>query len=112
MELIPDDANNGEATLIYTYENMPVGSARAKLSKDYIKEHSIKIEIEDTSDVDKKSGDQAGGFSKTAKIVVGVLVIVLAVLVGLFVRVSIIRNRRRKRRRQKHAQMKQIGNQE
>ena len=112
MELIPDDANNGEATLIYTYENMPVGSARAKLSKDYIKEHSIKIEIEDTSDVDKKSGDQAGGFSKTAKIVVGVLVIVLAVLVGLFVRVSIIRNRRRKRRRQKHAQMKQIGKQE
>lgn len=106
MELIPDDANNGEAILIYTYEDMPVGSARAKLSKEYIKEHSIKIEIEDVKSDDKNDAKESG-LSKTAKIVIGVLVFVLVVLVGLFLRVSIIRNRRRKRRRQKRAQMKQ-----
>lgn len=105
MELIPDDANNGEATLIYTYEDMPVGSARVKLSKSYIKEHSIKIEVEDAGDEKKDSKDS--GLSKTVKIIVGVLAVILVALVGLFVRASIIRNRRRRRRRQKHAQMRQ-----
>lgn len=111
MELVPDDANNGEATLIYTYEDMPVGSARAKLSKKYIKKHSIQIEVEDDGDKksDDKAGEEAGGLSQTAKIVLGVLVFVLIVLAGLFVRTTIIRNRRRRRRRQRHAQMRQSG---
>ena len=111
MELVPDNANNGEATLIYTYEDMPVGSARCTLSRKYIREHSIKIEVEE-SDKDKNSKDKEAGLSKQAKIIVGVLAVVLVVLAGLFVRVSIIRNRRRKRRRQKHAQMKQKGKME
>ena len=97
-ELIPDDANNGEATLIYTYEDMPVGSARAKLSKSYIKAHSIQIEVEKSDD--EKSGEKSSGLSKKVKIVLGVLTAVLFVLTGLFIRATIIRNRRRKRRRQ------------
>ena len=112
MELIPDDANNGEATLIYTYEDMPVGSARAKLSKSYIKEHSIKIEVDDSDKNDGKNDAKDGTLSKTVKMIVGVLVFVLVVLVGLFVRASIIRNRRRKRRRQRRAEMRQNGKQE
>ncbi len=32
MEMVPDDDNNGQATLNYTYEGNPVGKARAKLS--------------------------------------------------------------------------------
>lgn len=112
MELIPDDANNGEATLIYTYQDSPVGSARAKLSDDYIKEHSVKIEIEDSEENAKTSNDNKIGLSKNAKIVIGVLVVVLVVLTGVFVRASIIRNRRRRRRRQKHTQMRQNGKQE
>ena len=114
MELVPDDANNGEATLIYTYKDMPVGSARAKLSKEYIKEHSIKIEIKESDDKNDngKNGAKDSGLSKTAKIIIGILTFVLVVLVGLFVRASIIRNRRRKRRRQKHAQARQNGKME
>jgi len=114
MELVPDDANNGEATLIYTYKDMPVGSARAKLSKEYIKEHSIKIEIKESDDKNDngKNGAKDSGLSKTAKIIIGILTFVLVVLVGLFVRASIIRNRRRKRRREKHAQMRQNGKHE
>lgn len=106
MELVPDDANNGEATLVYTYEDMPVGNVRAKLSKDYIKEHSVQIEVADSEKSSKKNAE-SDDLPKTAKIIVGVLVFVLVILVGLFARASIIRSRRRRRRRQKHAQMKQ-----
>lgn len=112
MEMIPDNANNGEATLIYTYKDMPVGSARAKLSDSYIKEHSIKIEVEGSDDEKSDIKAEDNGCSKTAKIVVGVLVFILVVLIGLFMRASIIRSRRRSRRRKKHAQMKQNGRQE
>lgn len=107
MEMIPDDSNNGEATLIYTYEDVPVGSARAKLSKAYLKEHSIKIvESDDNNDKKSKSAESesADGLSEKAKIVVGCLVVVLVVLVGLFLRASMIRNRKRRRRRQRMAQ--------
>ena len=105
MELVPDDANNGEATLIYTYEDMPVGSVRAKLSKAYLKEHSIKIE-ESKDDAGETGDKDSTGISKAVKIMIGVLAVVLVVLVGLFVRVSIIRNRRRRRRRQRRMQMR------
>lgn len=106
MELIPDEANNGEATLVYTYEDMPVGSARCTLSKKYIRQNSIKIEKKEADD---KSEAKEKGISKIAKIVMGILITVLVVFVGLFVRISIIRNRRRRRRRKRHAQMRQKG---
>jgi len=98
MELVPDDANNGEATLLYYYEDMPVGSARAKLSKAYLKEHSIKIETTSETKTEKKDG-----LPKIAKIIIGCLAVVLIVFVCLFVRAIVIRNRRRRRRRQMRA---------
>ena len=107
MELVPDEANNGEATLFYTYNDMPVGSARAKLSKSYIKEHSIQIEVEDSTDTKNAAKNKESGLSRMVKIVVGVLAVILVVLVGLFIRAAVIRNRKRKRRRQRRAQMRQ-----
>lgn len=101
MELVPDDANNGEATLIYTYEDMPVGSARCTLSKKYIRQNSIKIEKTKSDD---KS--ESKGVPGLIKVMIGILIVLLTVFAGLFVRASIIRNRRRKRRRQMRAQMK------
>lgn len=103
MEFIPDDANNGEATLIYTYEDMPVGSARCTLSQQYIKEHSI--QIEKTGEDKKENKDETT--PKNMKVILGVLIVILCVFIGLFIRVSIIRNRRRKRRRQRMAQKRQ-----
>ena len=107
MELVPDEANNGEATLIYTYEDMPVGSARAKLSNTYIKQHSIQIEETNSADTKSEKNSSDAGLSKRAKIVVGVLTVVLVVLVGLFIRAAVVRSRKRKRRRQRRAQMRQ-----
>ena len=103
MEFVPDDANNGQVTLYYTYNDMPVGSARATMSKSYIKEHSIKIEVEESDDkqVSKKNDSKESGLSKLLKIVVGVLTFLLAVLIGLFIRAVVIRNRKRRRRRQR-----------
>ena len=97
MEMVLDDANNGKATLYYTYEDTPVGSARVKLSESYLKEHSIKIEIED----DEKNTEKKEGFvlSKKVKIIViGVLSVILIICI-LLMRAIIIRNRRRRRRR-------------
>ena len=104
MELVPDNANNGEATLLYTYNDMPVGNARAKLSKSYIKAHSV--QIEGTKEVEDKSDEEAKkvSLSKKAKITIWVLAVVLFILTGLFIRATIIRNRRRRRRRQRMAQ--------
>ena len=102
MKLIPDDSNNGEATLKYTYQEVPVGSARAKLSASYLKQHSIQIEEPKEAKKETKQG-----MPKTTKIILVILCAVLLILVVLFVRASIIRSRRRRRRRQRRAQMKQ-----
>ena len=74
MELVPDDANDGKATLNYTYEGNLVGKARVKLSDQYINEHK-------------------------AKIVLAGLCVVWVVLVILFVRTILKRKRRRKQHR-------------
>ena len=106
MEFIPDDANNGQATLRYTYKDMPVGSARAMMSKSYIKENSITIEIEDAKDdkSEDKSDAKKTGLSQATKIIVGALSVVLLILVGLFIRASVIRSRKRRRHRQRMQQ--------
>lgn len=93
MKFVPDDSNNGEATLIYTYNDTPVGSARAKLSESYIKEHSIVIE--GTEPVKKESQE----LSKRVKIILICILVVLVIFGLLILRVIIIRNRRRRRRR-------------
>lgn len=94
MEMVPDETNNDEATLLYTYGDMPVGSARVKLSESYIKANSVQIEGEKSV---KEEPEQ--GMSKGTKIVIIILCIVLVVLVVLFIRALIIRSRKRSHRR-------------
>ncbi len=95
MEFVPDEANNGEATLLYTYKDVPVGSARATLSKAYIKEHSIKIEVPE----EKKEVKEKTGIPKIIKVLLGCLLVLFVLFLLLFVRALYIRNRRRRRRR-------------
>lgn len=95
MELVPDDANDGKATLNYTYEGNLVGKARAKLSDQYINEHKAKIEKLDTG-ADDRDGQDRG---MVEKIVLAGLCVVWVVLVILFVRTILKRKRRRKQHR-------------
>lgn len=95
MELVPDDANDGKATLNYTYEGTLVGKARAKLSDQYINEHKAKIEKLDTG-ADDRDGQDRG---MVEKIVLAGLCVVWVVLVILFVRTILKRKRRRKQHR-------------
>lgn len=95
MELVPDDANDGKATLNYTYEGNLVGKARVKLSDQYINEHKAKIEKLDT-DADDRDGQDRG---MVEKIVLAGLCVVWVVLVILFVRTILKRKRRRKQHR-------------
>ena len=95
MELVPDDANDGKATLNYIYEGNLVGKARAKLSDQYINEHKAKIEKLDTG-ADDRDGQDRG---MVEKIVLAGLCVVWVVLVILFVRTILKRKRRRKQHR-------------
>ena len=95
MELVPDDANDGKATLNYTYEGNLVGKARAKLSDQYINEHKAKIEKLDTGANDRDGQDRG----MVEKIVLAGLCVVWVVLVILFVRTILKRKRRRKQHR-------------
>lgn len=94
MEMKLDDANNGKATLYYTYGETPVGSARVKLSESYIKEHSIVIE--DTEPVKKESKQE---LPKRVKMILIAVLAVMIIFGLLIMRTIIIRNRRRRRRR-------------
>ena len=95
MELVPDDANDGKATLNYTYEGNLVGKARVKLSDQYINEHKAKIEKLDTG-ADDRDGQDRG---MVEKIVLAGLCVVWVILVILFVRTILKRKRRRKQHR-------------
>lgn len=95
MELVPDDANDGKATLNYTYEGTLVGKARVKLSDQYISEHKAKIEKLDTG-ADDRDGQDRG---MVEKIVLAGLCVVWVMLVILFVRTILKRKRRRKQHR-------------
>lgn len=95
MELVPDVANDGKATLNYTYEGNLVGKARAKLSDQYINEHKAKIQKLDASDAGKDESKK--GIAEKA--VLAGLCVVWVVLVILFVRTILKRKRRRKQHR-------------
>ena len=95
MELVPDDANDGKATLNYTYEGTFVGTARAKLSDQYINEHKAKIQKLDASDAGKDESKKG----MAEKAVLAGLCVVWVVLVILFVRTILKRKRRRKQHR-------------
>lgn len=63
MTLTPDDTTcetSTEATLEYSYQGQYVGTARAKLSKDYIKAHAVKT-------TKKASGEKGADSDITAK---------------------------------------------
>lgn len=100
MELTPDEKNNGEATLTYTYEGNLMGSARAKLSDSYIEEHSAKIEAKETKTTKSKNNKKTEKSDKDKKILIGA-VILLVVLVAAFLVLLVKRQRRRKRRRRR-----------
>ena len=89
MELVPDDANDGKATLNYTYEGNLVGKARVKLSDQYINEHKAKIQKLDASDAGKDESKKG----MAEKAVLAGLCVVWVVLVILFVRTILKRKR-------------------
>ena len=95
MELVPDDANDGKATLNYIYEGNLVGKARAKLSDQYINEHKAKIQKLDASDAGKDESKKG----MAEKAVLAGLCVVWVILVILFVRTILKRKRRRKQHR-------------
>ena len=98
MEIVPDDKNNGQATLNYTYEGNPVGTARAKLSDSYIQEHTAKIEKLGTN---AAQGENGRGTVET--IVLCGACVLLAVLIVVFIWLILRMKRRKKyRRHMKH----------
>ena len=94
MEIVPDDKNNGQATLNYTYEGNPVGTARAKLSDSYIQEHTAKIEKLGTN---AAQGENGRGPGET--IVLCGACVLLAVLIVAFIWMILRMKRRKKYRR-------------
>lgn len=98
MELIPDEDNHTMATLAYSYEGNPVGTARAALSKSYIKAHEVKKDVK-IEKKDTKTSEKAG-LTKKEKMIVGVLSAILVLLIFTFVVVVIRLNKKLRRLRQ------------
>ena len=96
MKLVPDEGAVKEATLIYSYEGYTVGTARAKLSKAYIKEHSASIKKEASGDKKKSSG-----MSLKKKIFVGAAAVAGILLLAAYIWKRIERKRRRDRKRKR-----------
>ena len=92
---MPDDANDGKATLNYTYEGTFVGTGRAKLSDQYINAHKAKIHKLDT-DADVRNGQDRGMAEKA--VLIGLCVVWVAMVI-LFVRMILQRKRQKKHRR-------------
>ena len=98
MELVPDGGISSEATLQYTYEGNPVGSARCTLSDSYKDEHSAKVTAAKKEKKPKDDGQKKG---KTKKMAVACASVVLAILITIFISVIMRRSRIRKRRRRR-----------
>lgn len=105
MEMKLDKGNAGEATLTYTYEGNVVGSAKAKVSEKYAKEH--RAEIKGQEKKVKKSSDSSTGKSLKQILIIVILAVLLLFLILLFIakirqyRRRLERRRRRRRRRKK-----------
>ena len=105
MKMTVDKKNPEEAVLTYTYEDNLVGSAKAKLSEKYMKEH--KSEIKKMEKKDKKNSDKSQKMSLGKLLIVVGLAVVLLFLLLLFIakirqyRRRLERRRRRRRRRKK-----------
>lgn len=109
MKLKEDKGNKGTATLTYTYEGAYVGSAKAKLSEKYLKEHKIKVEKSEKETKTEKKGLKN-------KVIKPVLVVILLILIILFVlnvrkeRMRIERLRRKRARQRRHQQKEEEAN--
>lgn len=105
MEMKLDKGNAGEVTLTYTYEGNVVGSAKAKVSEKYAKEH--RAEIKGQEKKVKKSSDSSTGKSLKEMLIIVILAVLLLFLILLFIakirqyRRKLERRRRRRRRRKK-----------
>lgn len=105
MEMTADKENPEEAVLTYTYEDNPVGSAKAKLSEKYMTEH--KTEIKKVEKEDKKDSDKSQKINLGKLLIVAGLAVVLLFLLLLFIaklrqyRRRMEKRRRRRRRRKK-----------
>lgn len=97
MEMKLDKGNAGEATLIYTYEGNVVGSAKAKVSEKYAKEH--RVEIKGQEKKVKKSPDSSTGKSLKEMLIIVILAVLLLFLTLLFI--AKLRQYRRKRERRR-----------
>lgn len=100
MEMTVDKGNAGEATLIYTYEGNVVGSAKAKVSEKYAKEH--RVEIKGQEKKVKKSSDSSTGKSLKEMLIIVILAVLLLFLILLFIAKLRQYRRKRERRRRRH----------
>lgn len=98
MKLEPDKETSDEATLNYYYGETPVGSVKAKLSDEYMKEHSI--QVKETKKEEPKE-ENSGGKTLPEKIILAIAIIILLVLLRTFIVVTRKRKKRRHRRRRR-----------
>lgn len=101
MEMKVDKENNDEAVLTYTYEGSLVGSARAKVSEKYKKEHTANIKKQEkNSDKNSDNKEDASGKKSLTKKLIIVFTAVLLLLVLLFI-IRLIQYRRRMKRKRR-----------
>ena len=96
MEMTVDKKKPEEAVLAYTYEDNLVGSARAKLSEKYLKEHRAEIKKQE------KKADASDGENLQQKLIVVGMAVLLLVLILLFIAKIRQYRRRLERRRRRH----------
>lgn len=109
MEMQVDNGSKDEAVLTYTYEGSLVGSARAKVSEKYKKEHTANIKKQEkNSDKNSDNKEDTSGKKDLKQKLVIVFAAVLLLLVLVFIvrviqyRKMIKRKRRRRRKQQNH----------
>lgn len=114
MEMQVDNGSKDEAVLTYTYEGSLVGSARAKVSEKYKKEHTANIKKQEkNSDKNSDNKEDTSGKKDLKQKLVIVFAAVLLLLVLVFIvrviqyRKMIKRKRRRRRKQQNHRQDQQ-----
>lgn len=101
MEMKVDKENNDEAVLTYTYEGGLVGSARAKVSEKYKKEHTASVKKQEkNSDKNSDNKEDASGKKSLTKKLIIVFIAVLLLLVLLFI-IRLIQYRRRMKRKRR-----------
>lgn len=99
MEMTVDEGHTGEAVLTYTYEGNLVGSARAKLSEKYLKEHRAEIKKQEKK---AKKADVSDGKNLQQRLIVVGLAVLFLVLILLFIAKIRQYRRRLERRRRRH----------